>query len=207
MSGVLNLANLWNLRVSFVMSTGGKGTAVTDDELVGRFRHAGDAQAFAELFARHGKRIYAVCRQLLRDAGMAEDATQEAFLRAHQKVDQYQGGSFEAWLIRIARNACIDQLRRLQLATELTKTQEPEQSSGLSFEHQVDLRFAVERLLHEMSGLPPEQRLCLELKIEGYSYEETAAQTGLSTDAVKSHLQNGRRMLWLKLKGVLAELK
>ena len=38
------------------------------------------------------------------------------------------------------------------------------------------------------------------MKIQGYSYEETAAQTGLSIDAVKSHLQNGRRRLWLKRK-------
>ena len=47
----------------------------------------------------------------------------------------------------------------------------------------------------------PDQRCCLEMKIQGYSYEETAARTGLSIDAVKSHLQNGRRMLWLKMKG------
>jgi DNA-directed RNA polymerase specialized sigma24 family protein len=40
------------------------------------------------------------------------------------------------------------------------------------------------------------------MKIQGYSYEETAALTGLSTEAVKSHLQNGRRMLWLKMKGI-----
>jgi RNA polymerase sigma factor (sigma-70 family) len=186
---------------------GGGGAAVSDDELVRRFREAGDGQAFAELFARHGKRIYAVCRNLLRDAGMAEDATQEAFLRAHQKVDQYQGGSFEAWLIRIARNACIDQLRRLQLATELTGTQGADVPTGLPLEQQLDLRFAAEKLRQEINGLPPDQRRCLEMKIEGYSYEEMAAQTGLSIDAVKSHLQNGRRMLWLKLKGVMAGLK
>jgi DNA-directed RNA polymerase specialized sigma24 family protein len=40
------------------------------------------------------------------------------------------------------------------------------------------------------------------MKIQGYSYEETAAGTGLSIEAVKSHLQNGRRRLWLKIKGI-----
>ena len=40
------------------------------------------------------------------------------------------------------------------------------------------------------------------MKIQGYSYEETAAHTGFSIEAVKSHLQNGRRMLWLKTKGI-----
>jgi RNA polymerase sigma-70 factor (ECF subfamily) len=58
-----------------------------------------------------------------------------------------------------------------------------------------------------MSSLSPEQQRCLEMKIEGYSYEETAARTGLSIEAVKSHLQNGRRMLWLKMEGAIARLK
>ncbi len=69
------------------------------------------------------------------------------------------------------------------------------------------LRFAVEQMRKEMEALTPEQGQCLEMAIEGYSYEETAARTGLSIKAVKSHLQNGRRMLWLKMKGTLSQLK
>jgi DNA-directed RNA polymerase specialized sigma24 family protein len=53
-----------------------------------------------------------------------------------------------------------------------------------------------------MAFLPADQRRCLDMKIQGYSYQETAAQTGLSIDMVKSHLQNGRRRLWLKIKGI-----
>ncbi len=64
-----------------------------------------------------------------------------------------------------------------------------------------DLRLVVDEVWKELALLPPDQRCCLEMKIQGYSYEETAARTGLSIDAVKSHLQNGRRMLWLKMKG------
>jgi DNA-directed RNA polymerase specialized sigma24 family protein len=45
------------------------------------------------------------------------------------------------------------------------------------------------------------------MKIEGFSYEEIAARTGLSIEAVKSHLQNGRRKLWLKTEGLLHQLK
>jgi DNA-directed RNA polymerase specialized sigma24 family protein len=59
-----------------------------------------------------------------------------------------------------------------------------------------------ERVWQEMKLLPREQRLCLEMKIEGFSYEETAARTGLTTSAVKSHLQNGRRM-WRKTEGTI----
>jgi DNA-directed RNA polymerase specialized sigma24 family protein len=45
------------------------------------------------------------------------------------------------------------------------------------------------------------------LKIEGYSYEETALRTGLSVEAVKSHLQNGRRALWLKMEATPSRVK
>ena len=63
----------------------------------------------------------------------------------------------------------------------------------------------MERLWREIRVLPTEQRQCLELKVEGFSYEETAARTGLTVNAVKSHLQNGRRMLWRRMKGALPQ--
>jgi DNA-directed RNA polymerase specialized sigma24 family protein len=65
------------------------------------------------------------------------------------------------------------------------------------------MRLALEKVLLEMSRLPEEQRRCLELKVAGHSYEETASLTGYSTEAVKSHLQNGRRMLWIAVQKVL----
>ena len=74
-------------------------------------------------------------------------------------------------------------------------------------DQQSDLHIAVEMLRREMSLLPTEQCRCLEMKIEGYSYEETAMRTGMSVPAVKSHLQNGRRALWLKISGSVAGLK
>jgi len=74
-------------------------------------------------------------------------------------------------------------------------------------EPDADLRMAAERLRLEMNYLSPEQRHCLELKIAGYSYEEIAAHTGSPLKAVKSHLQNARRMLWIKMGPTLSQLK
>jgi len=64
-----------------------------------------------------------------------------------------------------------------------------------------DLQLMVEEMWKQMTFLPPDQRRCLEMKIQGYSNEETATRTGLSIEAAKSRLQNGRRMLWLKTRG------
>lgn len=109
--------------------------------------------------------------------------------------------------MQIARNVCIDQWRKCRAAAELEETDRSEAPAAGKPGASPELRLALEKLWTEMSSLPTEQRCCLEMKIEGYSYEETAARTGLSLEAVKSHLQNGRRMLWLKMEGAIAQLK
>ena len=79
--------------------------------------------------------------------------------------------------------------------------------SGEALDENSEMRLALRAGIQEMQALPHEQRRCVELKMEGYSYSETAASTGLSVQAVKSHLQNGRRNLWLRMKGTLTQLK
>jgi len=164
---------------------------------VHRFQDTRDPQWFAELFARYRKKIYFACRAFHNDGIAAEDATQETFLRAYEKIHQFSGGDFGGWLMRIAKNICIDAWRR-RMQTEVlddSETQCVAVTSGY------ELRLSAEHVLRQMKSLPAEQRQCLEMKIEGYSYEETATRMGLTVEAVKSHLQNGRRRLWLRMAG------
>jgi RNA polymerase sigma-70 factor (ECF subfamily) len=170
---------------------------IPDEELVRLFQETGSSDCFSELFARHRKRVFLACRGFFADSAGAEDATQETFLRAYQNIHSFQGGNFLGWLMRIAKNVCIDQWRKRRPEAELG-----EGSAVGATDKTSDLHFIVEDVWRELKSLPPDQRLCLEMKIQGYSYEETAARTGLSIEAVKSHLQNGRRMLWLKVKGL-----
>jgi RNA polymerase sigma-70 factor (ECF subfamily) len=176
--------------------------AIADEEIVRRFQETGSSDSFAELFARHRKRVYMACRVFFADSAAAEDATQETFLRTYQKIRSFQGGNFSGWLMRIAKNVCIDQWRKRRPETGIDDAPLPEGRAVGSPERTPDLHSMVEEVWKEMTLLPPDQRLCLEMKIQGYSYEETAAHTGLSIEAVKSHLQNGRRRLWLKVKGI-----
>lgn len=174
------------------------------EELLRRFTDSGDKASFEELFRRYSRQIYRACFAFFRDSGAAEDATQETFLRAYQNNDQFRGGDYLGWLHRIARNACIDQWRkkRSEVSIDDQDTLAPIQLPMSSRDS--NMQIAVEQLHKEMAKLPPEQRRCLELKIEGYSYEETAAKTGLTQDAVRSHLQNGRRTLRLRLQGIVS---
>jgi RNA polymerase sigma-70 factor (ECF subfamily) len=182
-------------------------SAISDEEIVRTFRETADNDCFAELFARHRKKVYFACRSFFADGGAAEDATQEAFLRAYQNIGRYQEGAFSAWLMRIARNVCIDQWRKRRPEAAIEDEDVAEKPSTGFSEASSDLYLAADKVQREMKLLPNDQRRCLELKIEGYSYEETAAKTGLPLEAVKSHLQNGRRMLWLRMEGMLSQLK
>jgi RNA polymerase sigma-70 factor, ECF subfamily len=173
-------------------------------ELIRGVLECGDRECFAELFIRHRKNIYFACRHFFGEARAAEDATQETFLRAWRNMNGFKSGDFSSWLMRIARNICIDEYRRNRLETPIEETSEPVQHGRGS---ELDENVMAERIRHEMRTLAPGQRQCLEMRIEGYSYEETAARTGFSVNTVKSYIQNGRRMLWQRIEGALPQTR
>jgi len=182
-------------------------TDVGDELLVQRFVETHDADCFGQLFLLYRKRIYFACRVFFENGSMAEDATQETFLRAYQNMHRFCGGNFCAWLMRIAKNVCIDQWRKQRPEVAAEESEMEIVADGRSLDNRVDLGIAVDKVRSEMQTLTAEQRFCLEMAIEGYSYEETAIRAGLSVKAVKSHIQNGRRMLWLKMQNMLSQLR
>jgi RNA polymerase sigma factor (sigma-70 family) len=179
----------------------------TDEELVRLFQATGETECFAELFARHRKRIYCACRGFFSDGSAAEDASQETFLRAFQNLHRFLGGNFSGWLMRIAKNVCIDLWRKRGTEVKQEEALLNELPAAGTLDRAFDMHHVAERIREELKGLSPDQRRCLEFKIAGYSYDETAARTGLTVEAVKSHLQNGRRLLWLRMGGTLSNLK
>src|SRR5580704_209367 len=135
----------------------------SDDELIGRYRATQDAGCFAELFARYRKKIYLSCRRFYREGSAAEDATQETFLRAFQNLGHYGGGDFCGWLMRIARNVCIDQWRKRRPEVEIDDADFSESHAELTTLPAYELRSTIDRVWQEMRVLVPEQRRCLEM--------------------------------------------
>lgn len=208
MSGSTNAVCLWNFAFSVVMSIAAQSRKeMPDEELIARFQETGDSECYAELFTRYRRQVYFACKGFFSDGSAAEDAAQETFLRAYQNMHRFSGGNFGSWLMKIARNICIDTWRGTRVETTLEETGDDQLPSGEALDENSEMRLALRAVLQEMQALPHEQRRCVELKMEGYSYSETAASTGLSVQAVKSHLQNGRRNLWLRMKGTLTQLK
>ena len=86
-------------------------TATDTDALV-RAAQAGDVTAFEALYRAHGGRVFAICVRLSGDRSRAEDLTQEAFIRAWQKLDTFQAGTnFPAWLATVAVNVSLSERR------------------------------------------------------------------------------------------------
>jgi len=189
------------------MHKGPTSFPVPDEVLVRRFQESVDRASFEELFVRHRERVYRACRRFLGNGEAAEDATQETFTRAYQNMHRFREGDFGWWIMKVGRNVCIDMWRKQRPQAQMESADWTEELTSPAEDADSDLHLAIQRLREELLRLPEEQRRCLEMKIEGYSYQETAERTGFTVEAVKSYLQNGRRMLWLKMEGMLSQLR
>ena len=124
-------------------------------------------------------------------------------MRAFRHVGGFREGDFSGWLMRIAKNVCIDEWRRIHSRPRPEDIELAEVPDPTGLESTLEKRDLAARIWQEIRSLAPAQCQCLELNINGYSYEETAARTGLSIKDVKSHIQNGRRMLGKRMEGAL----
>ena len=177
-----------------------------EEELLRRFVETGDGKYFAELYRRHSRKVFLSCYGFFRDTAAAEDCVQETFIRVLEQAERFREGEFVNWLMRVARNICIDHWRRKRPNVSLEGEEQEMQIAVWESGTGGGVHLALMQLRTELEALPSNQQRCLEMKIEGYSYEETAAATGLEVDAVRSHLQNARRTLRIKMQGTLSEI-
>jgi RNA polymerase sigma-70 factor (ECF subfamily) len=182
-----------------------------DAEVVERVR-AGDTEAYAALVRRYHPKVYQLCYGMLGAADRADDAAQEAFIKAFTRLSQFRGESaFSTWLYRLTSNHCLDVLRaRTRHKTDswdqLLETQgerieallqAPTPPEGISDE----LKETIHTLLAE---LKPEYRAILTLReMQGLTYEEMARVLDTSLDSVKARLKRARQQLGEKLRHVL----
>jgi RNA polymerase sigma-70 factor (ECF subfamily) len=176
-------------------------TARDDDALI-RAAQAGDLEAFNLLVQRHERPVFNVALRLLRDVGLAEDATQDTFIRAWQNIRTFQTGSVRSWLYKIATNRSYDMLRASarrpagSLEAEIVEI-EPIWTSGGTGDESPDahalrreLSIYLERAL---TALPEDQRMVVLLvDVQGLDYHEVAEAMGIALGTVKSRLSRAR---------------
>ncbi len=174
-----------------------------EHELVEAARRS-DVPAFNQLVLRYQSRVYNVAFRILGQAEAAEDATQEAFLSAYRAIGAFRGGSFQAWLLRIVTNKCLDQLRTQKRQPTLALdalVAEPDHLFYLAdpaeSPHQaVERQTLADTLQAAILALPPDQRMVVVLvDVQGLAYTEVAEVLAISLGTVKSRLSRARACL------------
>ena len=175
----------------------------SEPDLIARSRE-GDLSAFNRLVEQYQTAVYNLCLRMLGSTQAAEDATQEAFISAYRSLASFRGGSFRAWLFRIAANACYDELRRRRArpALSLDEPRRGEERAydapapGQSLDEHVERVELAAVLVQALAALPPDQRLVVVLcDVQGLDYAEIARATGASLGTVKSRLSRARSRL------------
>jgi RNA polymerase sigma factor (sigma-70 family) len=175
-------------------------TSAPEETLVERSQ-GGDLAAFNALVEAYQTQVYNLCLRMLGSPQAAEDAAQETFLSAHRHLPRFRGGSFRAWLLRIASNACTDELRRRRRQPHLSlDAPAGEAAAALDVPDRAEspeqhaLRAELGRHIQTaLMELPRDQRLAVILcDLHGLSYEEIAGTIGTSLGTVKSRISRGR---------------
>src|SRR5947208_2331705 len=179
----------------------------------------GDLEAFSELVKRYDRNIFRIAQHITHNEEDAQDVVQEAFLKAYQNLEQFQGNSkFYTWLVRIAVNEALMKLRRRKTSKTVSLDEDVETEEGSMPREVADWGPNPEQLYGQselgdilqktIQGLPQSFRTVFVLRdIEGLSTEETAEMLNLSVPAVKSRLLRARLQLRERLNRYFKKVK
>jgi RNA polymerase sigma-70 factor (ECF subfamily) len=173
--------------------------------LIARARR-GDASAFEDIVRLYQRRVYGVALRIVRAHDVADDVTQEAFLRAWRSLDRFElGRPFGPWVCRIAANLAVNHVRSPRAREEALPDAHAETSSREPGPLGALLDAEGNRVLQAaLAELPKEQRAVLVLRaVEELSYAEIAEALGISAGTVMSRLFRARERLALALRPYL----
>jgi RNA polymerase sigma-70 factor (ECF subfamily) len=160
----------------------------------------GDVSAFEQLYRDNERKIFGLCFRLASEPTLAEELTQDVFVRAWQKLSSFEGRSaFSSWLYPLAVNVALSERRtrrrrndREMATDDPTVFERPDQPKAPDTE--MDLERAVARL-------PPGARAVFVLHdVEGYRHEEIAHMTGMAEGTSKAQLHRARKLLRERLR-------
>src|SRR5436190_2469268 len=176
----------------------------------------GDSGAFTELVDKYKQPVMNVVYRMLRDTTEAEDLAQNVFIQVHRSAHRYQvAAKFSTWLFTIARNLCLNEIRRrTRHPADSMDVPHPDQEGQPWHEFQDTKTFSPpeqllqgeleEKIQAALTELPENQRLAILLcRQDELSYEEIAKVLGCSLSATKSLIHRGRETLKQKLKPYL----
>ena len=175
--------------------------ADADDLRLARAAAAGDARAFEQLYRRHVGRIRGLCWRLVNgDDKRADQATQDAFVRAWEKLGGFRGDSqFSTWLHRLTVNLVLGEYRLMKrwVTFEDVAEEAGDDGDGVSVDEHPQQQTADRMDLEKaLAKLPPGARSVLLLHdVEGYQHEEISELTGIAVGTSKAQLHRARKLM------------
>lgn len=177
-----------------------------DAELILQYRREKDPEIIAVLFQRYTHLVYGVCLNYLEDRDEARDAVMEIFEGLIDSLLRHDVENFKSWLHAVARNHCLMKLRKAR-TVPIDADKIHEKTGGIFMENEEEphpetewSRYTPDELESALKTLREPQRRCIELVyLKDKSYREACEITGYSMNEVKSHVQNGKRNLKIRL--------
>jgi RNA polymerase sigma-70 factor (ECF subfamily) len=177
-------------------STGGALAQVSDEALLGLVA-SGEEAALGELYDRYGRVAYGLALRILRDAALAEDAVQDAFLAVWRSAASFAAEKAKpsTWILTLVHRRAVDVVRREQ-RRRADPIEEAEHPSSESVDEEADLRDRRRAVQAALERLPADQREALELAYYGgLTQSEIAERLGLPLGTIKSRMFTGLRRL------------
>src|SRR3990172_4797035 len=186
-----------------VLSSDPEYRQLGDDELMSRLFYR-DRRAFEAIFDRYGDLVYSMALRVLRDPHLAEDISQEIFVRLWSKPGSYvaERGRFLTWLISVTRNRAVDEVRsrgrRQRYETASPEEQERELPAGNANDPALNAQLAEEAraVRATLAGLPGEQRQVIELAyFGGFTQQEISQRLDQPLGTVKTRGRLGMQKM------------
>ena len=179
---------------------------LTDIQLVERFRHSHDNVYMGHLFQRYAHLILGLCMKYFKNPTRSEDAVMSIFELLLKELKKHDVEHFKSWLYIVTKNYCLQELRKDKASNSKQDAFQIFLQENVEFAEEMHHNSATEKekLLQRMEHIIPllkySQRQCIKMfYLQGKTYADISEETGYSLKEIKSHIQNGKRNLKLKM--------
>lgn len=177
-----------------------KKTIILSDSLLVEQCKQENRKAQMALYRKYCDGMFIVAHRYLKDVAAAEDALQDAFIKAFQKLHQYKGDvTFGAWLKRIVVNTCLDSIKARKM--ELVDINEQTMTLIDEDDWNVPDEATVQEVINTINNLPNPYRVVTQLfLLEGYDHQEISQVLDISESASRTYLHRGKKQIKEQLK-------
>jgi len=175
----------------------GKISDYSEENLLRAFVESGDASFFGELYRRYIPLLYGLCLKYLNNKEGAQDAVMDIFEVLVEKIPQYEINNFRTWLYSVAKNHCLQVLRKEKQINYINIEQGVVENQAIfTLTDIAQSQEETEALEYCLTTLPEEQRVSINYFFyDDKSYADIVDLTGFALTKVKSYIQNGKRNL------------